>query len=186
MLLFTIPYGSSVYGLTNPKSDKDLVSIYSDLNYVQSEEENSYSFKEFNRLLQLHDLMALECYFYSKDVQEAFDFELNLHQLRKAVSAVVSNSHVKAKKKFKDEEIYIGLKSYFHCIRNLTMYTYLARHGTFDPSSFKNELEYVYQDIVVQRQLQANSETLFKELETDYKKLLKSLQHCFRMYCPKV
>ena len=34
MLLFTIPCGSSVYGLTNSKSDKDLVKIYSDLNYI--------------------------------------------------------------------------------------------------------------------------------------------------------
>ena len=82
MLLFTIPYGSSVYGLTNSKSDKDLVKIYSDLNYIQSEEENSYSFKDFNRLLQEHDIMALECYYISIELQEAFDFELNLQKLR--------------------------------------------------------------------------------------------------------
>ena len=184
MLLFTIPYGSSVYGLTNSKSDKDLVKIYSDLNYIQSEEENSYSFKDFNRLLQEHDIMALECYYISSKLQEAFDFELNLQKLRSGVSKVVSNSHIKAKKKFRDNEIYIGLKSYYHCIRILTMFNYLAREGTFNPTSFKNELEYVYLDIM--KRESNNPETLFKELEQDYKMMLKNLQHCFRLYCPKV
>lgn len=183
MLLFTIPYGSSVYGLTNSKSDKDLVKIYSDLNYIQSEEENSYSFKDFNILLQEHDIMALECYYISIELQEAFDFELNLQKLRSGVSKVVSNSHVKAKKKFRDNEIYIGLKSYYHCIRILTMFNYLAREGTFNPSSFVYELEYIYQDILSREE--ESPETLFITLEKDYKKMLKNLQHTFKMYCPK-
>lgn len=184
---YKIPFGSQVYGLINKESDKDYIYIKPDNSSFEStsKDDEVFTTTEFQKLLDLHDVKALETYFYSEEVQTDFDFKLNVNILRSAVSKVVSNAHVKAKKKIKDEEIYIGLKSYYHCIRLLTMFTYLARHRTFDPSRFKYELDYVYQDIVMQRQNQPNSETLFQDLEADYKKLLKSLQHTFRMYCPK-
>lgn len=183
--LYTVPFGSQVYGLTNPKSDKDYIYIYSD-NFdltLIPEDDSHMTAHMFQSELSQHGIKALEAYFFSKELQDNFEFELNTSFLRKRLSAIVSNAHVKAKKKFKDGEVYIGLKSYFHCIRLLIMFTYLAKHGTFNPSSFKYELEYIYLDIINR---QKNSpETMFLELEKDYKKMLKSLQHTFKMYCPK-
>lgn len=180
-----IPFGSQVYGLINKESDKDYIYIKPDNSSFEStsKDDEVFTTTEFQKLLDLHDVKALETYFYSEEVQTDFDFKLNVNILRSAVSKVVSNAHVKAKKKFKDEEIYIGLKSYYHCIRLLTMFTYLAKHGTFNPSSFKYELEYIYLDIINRQK--DNPTTMFLELEKDYKKMLKSLQHTFRMYCPK-
>ena len=183
--LYIVPFGSQVYGLTNPKSDKDYIYIYSDsfdLTLIPEDDSHMTAYM-FQSELSQHGIKALEAYFFSKELQDNFEFELNTSFLRKRLSAIVSNAHVKAKKKFKDGEVYIGLKSYFHCIRLLIMFTYLAKHGTFNPSSFKYELEYIYLDIINR---QKNSpETMFLELEKDYKKMLKSLQHTFRMYCPK-
>ena len=184
-LLYTVPFGSQVYGLTNSKSDKDYIYIYSndsDLTLIP-EDDSHMTVSMFQSELSQHSIKSLEAYFFSEELQNNFDFELNTSFLRKRLSAIVSNAHVKSKKKFKDGEIYIGLKSYFHCIRLLTMFTYLAKHGTFNPSEFKFELEYIYLDII-QREKE-DPETLFMSLEQDYKKMLKNLQHTFRMYCPK-
>lgn len=180
-----VPFGSSVYGLTNKFSDKDYAYIVTNSKIdLDTEEHQVYTMQEFQTALNDHDIKAIELYYTSPEVSKAFTFNLDLQKLRSGVSKVVSNSHVKAKKKFRDNEIYIGLKSYYHCIRILTMFNYLAREGTFNPTSFKNELEYVYLDIM--KRESNNPETLFKELEQDYKMMLKNLQHCFRLYCPKV
>lgn len=184
-LLYTVPFGSQVYGLTNSKSDKDYIYIYSndfDLTLIPKDD-NHMTVHMFQSELNQHSIKALEAYFFSKELQDNFEFKLNTSFLRKRLSAIVSNAHVKAKKKFIDDEVYIGLKSYFHCIRLLTMFTYLAKHGTFNPSSFKYELEYIYLDIINRQK--DNPTTMFLELEKDYKKMLKSLQYTFRMYCPK-
>lgn len=184
--LFKIPFGSQVYGLTNSKSDEDYIYIYPntvDLSLLLPKDDSHMTVNMFQSELDQHSIKAIEAYFSSLDLQNYFKFVLDHSFLRKRVSAVVSNAHVKAKKKFKDGEIYIGLKSYYHCIRILTMFNYLAREGTFNPSSFKYELEYIYQDILSREN--ESSETLFINLENDYKKMLKNLQHTFRMYCPK-
>lgn len=183
--IFKVPFGSQVYGLTNNKSDEDYIYIYPDtVDLISIPKDDSHmTTYMFQSELDQHSIKALEAYFYSEELQNYFNFELNLSFLRKRVSAVVSNAHVKAKKKFIDNEVYIGLKSYYHCIRILTMFNYLAREGTFNPSSFVYELEYIYQDILSREE--ESPETLFINLENDYKKMLKNLQHTFKMYCPK-
>lgn len=183
--IFKVPFGSQVYGLINNKSDEDYIYIYPDTVDLTSipKDDSHMTTHMFQSELDQHSIKALEAYFYSEELQNHFTFELNLSFLRKRVSAVVSNAHVKAKKKFIDNEVYIGLKSYYHCIRILTMFNYLAREGTFNPSSFVYELEYIYQDILTREE--ESPETLFINLENDYKKMLKNLQHTFKMYCPK-
>lgn len=183
--LFKVPFGSRVYNLTNSRSDEDFIYIVSDKSTLKSTNENDEIVTEsvFQEQLNDHNIKALEAYFYDPKLQMYFQFDLDLQLLRKSVSAVVSNSHVKAKKKFIDKEIYIGLKSYFHSIRILVMMNYLAKHGEFRPEGFVYELEYIYQDILSRQS--DDPETLFVNLERDYKKMLKNLQHCFRMYCPK-
>lgn len=182
-VLHKIPFGSQVYGLTNPLSDKDFAYIVDSSEGLDNTDDECYTPEEFQTHLNNHDLKAIELYFTCLSLQKEFNFKLDKKLLRSSVSRVVSNSHVKAKKKFKDNEIYIGLKSYYHCIRILVMMNYLALHEEFNPRNFKNELSYVYQDIM--SRLDNDPSTLFEELEQDYKKLLKNLQHTFRLYCPK-
>lgn len=192
-MIHLLPFGSRVYGLTNPKSDYDFVAIacgdyvpeYIDTGYGSSEVE-IWTVAQFKERLEAYDLKALEIYYENN---EFCRYKLNVlfpsidkEKLRRAVSAVVSNAHVKAKKKIADGEIYAGLKSYFHCIRILTMFNALAKHGTFKPSGFVNELDYAYQDIL--RRQKDNPITMFTLLEADYKKLLKTLQHQFKLQCP--
>lgn len=191
-MILMFPFGSRVYGLTNPKSDRDYLAICFDnykpetidAGYGTSEVE-IWSYTEFLDKLEAHDLKALEIYFENRAIfLSGFNtyFQLDKSKLRRAVSAVVSNAHVKAKKKFIDGEIYTGLKSYYHCIRILTMFNVLADKGIFTPSKFFEELDPIYVDIMERQH--DDPTTLFQNLESDYKVLLKSLQHTFRLRCP--
>ena len=125
-------FGSKLYGLTNNKSDEDYLIVFNTnsekdeyIKNTNNKDEECWTWEEFKNHLEAHDLKALEVYYSNVGNVgthlyincEEYQFQLNLQQLRKAVSAVVSNAHVKAKKKFKDQEVYIGLKSYYHCIR---------------------------------------------------------------------
>ena len=191
-MILLLPFGSQVYGMTNPKSDKDYLAISIDEDKPESidtgygsSEVEIWSYSEFLEKLEAHDLKALEIYFENRATfLSSFNtyFTLSKSKLRRAVSAVVSNAHVKAKKKLIDGEVYTGLKSYWHCIRILTMFNVLADKGIFKPSSFVEELDYIYVDII-ERQ---GDEPLgiFQSLENDYKVLLKSLHHTFKLRCP--
>ena len=193
-MIYLFPFGSHMYQLTNFKSDRDYLAIvvdepkpkYIDTGFGNTEIE-IWSLSEFNDKLEKCDLKALEVFYEYFDICKNFiSFTMNenlLDSLRRSVSATVSNAHVKAKKKIRDGEIYIGLKSYFHCIRILTMFDYLAKNLTFKPSSFKSLLEYSYLDIINRENTDPIS--MFNLLENDYKYLLKSLQHSFRLNCPK-
>lgn len=192
-------WGSQLYGLTNKQSDKDYLIIFENEieknNYIKERStvnDECWTWNEFQEKLNQHDLKALEVYYANQGTIKThlfyycneYQFKLNLQQLRKSVSAVVSNAHVKARKKFQDKNIYIGLKSYYHCIRILIMFTYLAKNGRFNPCDFKNELDYVYTDIVINSQ-NKDPDSLWDQLESKYKYMLKSLQHTFKLYCPK-
>ena len=109
--------------------------------------------------------------------------KLNKSNLRRSVSAVCSNAHVKAKKKIRDGEIYIGLKSYWHTIRILTMYTDLAKFGTFNPKGYKEQLNPIYEDIMSMVD-DPEPDTIFKRLVEKYDPLARELLHEFRLLCP--
>ena len=191
-MILLLPFGSQVYGMTNPKSDKDYLAICIDEDKPEnidtgygSSEVEIWSYSEFLDKLEAHDLKALEVYFENIAIfLSGFNthFTLSKSKLRRAVSAVVSNAHVKAKKKLIDGEVYTGLKSYWHCIRILTMFNVLADKGIFKPSSFIEELDYIYVDIMERQGDEPSG--IFQHLENDYKVLLKSLHHTFKLRCP--
>lgn len=195
-MIILFPFGSQVYQLVNEKSDRDYLALsvnepsptFIDTGFG-TESVEVWSVQQFRELVDNHDLKALEVYFENKETLDPLlypndIFVLKKDSLRRSVSATVSNAHVKAKKKFIDNEIYTGLKSYWHCIRILTMFIALAKHGTFKPSAFKEQLKECYEDIINKQD--QPPETLFKSLEETYKKQLKELQHEFRLLCPLV
>lgn len=191
-MILLLPFGSQVYGLTTDLSDRDYLALcldepkpeYLDTGYGKAEIE-SWDADDFKRKLQEHDIKALEIFFENETLLSGlgFTFNLNKSKLRRSVSAVCSNAHVKAKKKIRDGELYIGLKSYWHVYRILFMFNILAETSTFKPSAYKEGLTDVYEKIMSYRTAKDTS-TIFKSLEDEYKVSLKALQHKFRLQCP--
>ena len=181
--------GSQLYGMTNLLSDYDyLVLKTHDIPFPHPEnkEVEIWTRDKFMVKLVDHDLKALEVYFsntYHFNTYYGIGFRLNKSNLRRSVSAVVSNAHVKAKKKIRDGEIYTGLKSYWHTIRILTMYVDLAKNGSFDPRGYKNKLNHIYEDIISMIN-DPEPKTLFKRLVEKYDPLARELLHEFRLLCP--
>lgn len=147
-IMYISDYGSKVYGTFTEKSDNDIVVILdSDEQFYEVSVFKEYnldlhiiSFREFERLLQKHDIMALEV-FYSNEahLRKHFNFNIIHDTLRRSVSSVCGNSWSKARKKLEipEESDYIAIKSLFHSIRILSYGIDLAKDGKID---FKNVL----------------------------------------------
>ena len=144
-------YGSSTYGTKTEKSDLDIVmivdtdkEIYEVLQskdfpfcsgYLEKVDLHYISKESFIKLLNEHDIMALEVYYQMRDDERLmFPFNLNLDTLRRSVSAVCSNSWSKARKKLEipEEDDYVGLKSLFHSIRILSFGIDIAKDKGID------------------------------------------------------
>lgn len=185
-------YGSHVYGLTNHLSDVDYMVLHIDPTYQLQdypEDVDVWTLDQFKENLDEHNLKALEVYFYYFDTfYNVFEmeFKLNKDKLRRSVSATCSNSYVKAKKKMRQGDKYIGLKSYWHCIRILTMFTHLAKYKHFNPSSFSKKLYDIYHNIMACMNLPHEGDELIHLLDKEYhyRQRLKDLQHEFRLLCP--
>lgn len=180
--------GSRLYGLTNKLSDTDYLAIISDgevYPFPENKDIEVRTVSEFQASLDKHDLKALEVYFgypelFPNTIPATFTF--NEDSLRRAVSGVSSNAHVKSKKKIRDGEIYVGIKSFWHCLRILTMYTDLAKNKTFDPKVYVDQLTETYVDIL--KHMDLPPEEIFKTLVLKYDRHMKDLLHEFRLLCP--
>lgn len=130
-------FGSATYGTQTEKSDYDFVAIVDmDDGYIQFESPNVdihiMSQHHYLSKLESHDIMALEVHFNPSPLKKyEVDFTINKVKLRHKISAVVSNSWVKAKKKvnLENEDTYVGIKSCFHAIRILDFGIQMAAHG---------------------------------------------------------
>lgn len=177
-----VEFGSHVYGVNTKKSDFDYYRISEKFNgYTEIRVENidvhEVSPKHFQEMLDDHHIAAMEVYFFSKKVQNDFKFDLNLSDLRRSISAVVSNSWVKAKKKMvKEGEDYIGRKSMWHSIRILMYGIQIAKHGRI--VDFKEANQY-YNDIVM-------TDTPYEVLKNRYHDMMLKNQTEFRILAPLV
>jgi len=125
------PFGSRVYGTARSDSDWDYVAIK---DQVRLGEMNKgliniryLTPNHFQRLLDEHHIMALECYHLPSDkvlIQPdvPWKFKLDKARLRHSLSEKSSHSWVKAKKKFvspydREKELERGKKSLWHSIR---------------------------------------------------------------------
>ena len=201
-------WGSHLYGTITKKSDHDIVAIFDTdkeiydiiqtkdypnlFNYSYDKDLHIISKTTFQRLLNEHDIMAMEIYFNKHNwVDDFFTFNLNLDTLRRKISAVCSNSWSKARKKLDipEEDDYIGLKSLFHSIRILSYGIDIARDGNID---FKNVLintdtgEKISCSNLWNRILQKyESGWRWKEFKAEYTSLQNSNATFFRTLAPK-
>lgn len=199
-------FGSTVYGTRTDKSDIDIIAItesdedlyviyqskdypeFSD--YSRNVDLHIISTKTFQKLLDEHDIMALETYYQMHDSDKVlFKFSLDLDKLRRKVSAVCSNSWSKARKKLDipEEDDYLGLKSLFHSIRILSYGIDIARDGSID---FKNVLidgEKISCSNLWNRILQKyESGWRWKEFKEKYTPLQNGNATLFRLLAPKI
>lgn len=136
-ILGVCEFGSATYGTQTEKSDYDFVAIVDmDDGYIQFESPDVdihiMSKHHYLSKLESHDIMALEVYFNPDPLKKyEVDFTINKVKLRHKISAVVSNSWVKAKKKvnLENEDTWTGYKSLFHSIRILDFGIQMAAHG---------------------------------------------------------
>lgn len=193
-MIYLLPFGSQVYGLTTEYSDKDYVALVIDEDkpeYIDTgfgiESVEIVTKQEFQLELNKHNIKFIEVYLTNSVLllNLGITFVLNKSSLRRSVSKVVSNAHVKSRKKIRDGYLYLGLKSYWHCIRILTC---VIKYLEYKPNPFyvKDDFELVniYNDIMIH--LNTNKpENVFNILDTKYKKHLNELHTKFRELAPK-
>ena len=146
-------YGSRIYGTARPESDWDIICITAAL--LEHEEkrvkiENDLlnihliTPDKFQRGLDNHDMMNLECYF-SPDfarLQEKIELKFNLNKKKLAKNIINQsfNSWQGGKHKLEGGDIYRGLKSIFHSLRMLMFAIQIAEHGKIVDFSEANYL----------------------------------------------
>jgi len=170
-------FGSRVYGTHKTNSDADYIIV------VESNEDllyqvkgkivdiTVYSEKMFINAIKQHKINVLECIFQGND-EYLQHFELNLHRLRQEISSVTSNSWVKCKKKLKQGDIYVGLKSLFHSLRILMFGIQIAKHGAIVDYTEANK----YLDIIMDigdnwDKLNKEIKPVYNSLKTEFRKL---------------
>ena len=99
--------------------------------------------------------------------------------MRKEISATVSNSWVKAKKKMADGEDYIAIKSLFHSFRIAYFGLQIAKTGAIYDYS---EANHIWVEILKDYNFEAWSWEYYND---KYKKLHNALMTEFREYAPK-
>ena len=187
-------YGSRVYGTAGADSDYDVV-IVSNIQepFIQFRwfhlNCTVYSVTEFEKMLQMHEISALECFFLPNefilkpyvDGSLAFDVsQLDTYKLRHSISAKASNSFVKAKKKFtvpEDKDIYVGKKSLFHSLRIPIFGKQIAEHRRIVDYSAANHYWPTIRDCAIED---------WDYYKKKYQPIHNNLMSEFRKAAPKV
>jgi len=181
------PYGSVVYGTNSAQSDRDYVVIADmDASYLQFESEeidiHIFSLARFKTSLDKCEIMALETYFNTSPIKTdlSLDFELDRVALRHSVSAVVSNSWVKASKKvnLENENSWIGYKSLFHAMRILNFGIQIAETGRI--TDFR-KVSHLWNDILQMVERGDDFDSIMKF----YKPIQNANLTIFRQLAPK-
>lgn len=184
-------YGSRVYGTIHTLSDWDYVGV-ENLGASTGEIVNGNNNikvmgrKHFQKLLDEHNITALECYFLPNEFVvyapiSPWNFKLDLAKLRKSISEKSNHSWVKAKKKFKSPynvpgEILRGKKSLFHSLRIVGFGIQIATRGLISNYSESN---WIFEDIM------SSKETIWQPYEKKWKPIHNHLMSEFRKVAPK-
>lgn len=173
-------YGSTVYGTATKDSDIDYIAVVEsdeDLLYgVRNEycDYTVYSESMFIKAIKDHKASVLECIFQHDNDEYRKYFELDTEKLRREFSAIASNSYVKCKKKLKDGDIMIGLKSLFHSLRILLFGIQIAIAGRIVDYSMANS----YFDSI----LEIGND--WDKLHLTFKPIHNNLKSSFKKYAP--
>jgi predicted nucleotidyltransferase len=152
-------YGSRIYGTASPDSDWDIICVTAAL--LEHEEKrvkvgndllniHLITPDKFQRGLDNHDIMNLECYFSPEwaRLQEklVLKFELNKKKLAKNIISQSFVSWQGGKHKINNGDIYRGLKSIFHSLKMLLFAIQIAEHGKIINFSEANYLHHEIHD----------------------------------------
>lgn len=188
-MIYKFLFGSQVYGTVTDKSDNDYAYLLTEGSVAPidlSDDTTVYTLETFQQALNEHHLKAIEIYFSYKDLLDSLNisFIYNPDTLRRSVAKVVSNAHVKAKKKIRDGLQYTGLKSYWHCHRIVESAIVLATTGEYDPRVCDKNL---YKEIVLDYldYSETEQDQIFKELRLKFDERLNNNLTIFRKLCPK-
>lgn len=189
-------YGSRVYGTVHPKSDWDYVAVDANTNSTGELIKGSVNIKlmgkeHFQKLLDNHNVTALECYFLETSLlckdkviippPEPWRFELDKSKLRSSFSEKASHSWVKAKKKFvspydRENELLRGKKSLFHCLRILGYGLQIAHCGQI---TLYDEYNHIFHKIM------DNPSENWEDYEREWKPVYNEMASAFRKIAPK-
>ena len=141
---------------------------------------NFYDKKSFEYMAEHNEIAAMECLSLPESEiylqKYPFELKINLARLRESISSKSSHSFVKARKKIRYGEYYIGRKSLWHSFRIIYFGIQLAKFGKIIDFTAANHL---YADIVL---LDNNDEQYYKD---NYLKLHNELMTEFRQLAPK-
>lgn len=181
-------FGSRVYGTNTPTSDKDWICVTEDKRTSANVNIHYYTQKEFQSLLDAHEIQMLECYFlpiHQKREQIRFTFKLDKQKLRTSISTITSNSWVKGKKKLiiaGDYDWYLGIKSVFHSLRILDFGIQIATHRKIINYASMN---YVFWDLIKMKESGLDRIELWKAIDVKYRKMFNAKSSQFKQLCPK-
>jgi hypothetical protein len=181
-VLNVIEFGSTVYGNTTSKSDKDYIIITTD-DVEQMDIETDkidlhfYPISCWEQMCAIHDIRCIEAYFtdnkhYLKGERD--DMALDYRLIRIEISRVASNSWVKCKKKLTIEEDYnpyIAKKSLFHSLRILEFGRQIMKFGFIYDFKRAN----IYFDEIMSynddwEELKEKYQPIYNDLKTQFKK----------------
>lgn len=168
-------FGSYIYNNSFAK-DVDVVLINNkELNFSQFDTQ-TISLELFKQNLKNCEIKSLECLFspHTNLPKEELGKEIDWSNLRASISKVSSHSFVKAKKKFIDNEFYIGQKSLYHSLRIIMFGIQLANNKNIINFS---EANHFLVDILTCKD--------WKQLELKYKPIYNELHSQFKKVCPK-
>lgn len=145
-------FGSQVYGNTDYNSDWDFIIVANDVTQGQEIKSGNFNIhlvtpEGFKNLLDEHRPQAIECFFappefkLMEDIK--FKFKLSLKTLRHSFSQTSSNSWVKCKKKLKQGDYKIGIKSLYHSLRIPMFGIQLSKTGKISDFSCANKIHKV-------------------------------------------
>ena len=191
-IIMSTLFGSHVYKTNTKESDIDIVCIvdisvyvkYKNIRFWNGYDCKFYLHKQFQIMLNNHEIMAMECYFYSEAFRNTFDFKLNKDDLRSEISRVSSNSWQKGYKKLvvtSDYDKYLALKSLFHSIRILDFGLQIGNHGKI--VDFES-MSYIYFDMM-KYIYDYEGVDLWLLMKSKYEKIYKEKKYQFKKLCPK-
>lgn len=180
-------WGSRVYGCYTDNSDYDYnVIVTDDYDILKDNIEinnnhfNFYTLSEFEEMIKLNRIEALESAFVSDEfkIKEKikFNLQINLVELRRSISKVCSNSYDKCRKKLtieKDFNPYIAKKSLWHYIRILLFGIQCVKYGEIVDYTEANKY---YKDVVL------NENNTWEYYKSNWHLFCNNLRTEFRKY----
>ena len=188
-LLNVYSYGGQVYNVANKQSDFDYIAIFNNTvhtDHIELYKDNIkydvsfYDKSVFEYMAKDNEITAMECLSLPEELvllqTIPFELKIDLPKLRESIASKSSHSFVKARKKIRYGEYYIGRKSLWHSFRIIYFGIQLAKFGKIIDFSAANHL---YADIVLSDN---NDEEYYKN---KYLKLHNELMTEFRKLAPK-